>query len=303
MAADKQVAVLDIDPELDDLDSDTDLPDEIFDLEDDSPSTWKRVISQSNILISSSYELSLTEIRLLRLCMSSIDARKPFRHKRFLIRASDYAETFKVTADAAYLALNDAANTLFDREIRLGNSKNGRRIRWISEIKYHKGMGEVEIHFTDQVIPQITGLNKLYTQYRAGSIVDLTSVYSVRIYEWLCQFRSTGWMKIRISELRDRLNLVESYPKFNDLRRRVIDVAINEINKRTDLNVEVEFIKRGRSIEMIEFKFSTQPVQNILNLEPTAQELKAEIGIGDGHLAAPLPHHPACGSAPGGSKS
>ena len=28
-----------------------------------------------------------------------------------------------------------------------------------------------------------------------------------------------------------------------------------------------------------------------------------KIGIGDGHLAAPLPHHPACGSAPGGSRS
>ncbi|NBA98608.1 replication initiation protein [Pseudomonas sp. R5(2019)] len=274
MTADRQVAVQELDPELDDLVSDADLPDEIFDLEDDSPSAWKRVISQSNVLISSSYHLSLTEIRLLRLCMSSIDARKPFRHKRFLIRASDYAETFKVTPDAAYLALNDAANTLFEREIRLGNSKSGRRIRWISEIKYHKGMGEVEIHFTDQVIPQITGLNRLYTQYRTGSIVDLTSVYSVRIYEWLCQFRSTGWMKIRVTELRDRLNLLESYPKFNDLRRRVIDVAINEINKSTDLNVEVEFIKRGRSIEMIEFKFTTQPVQTILNLEPTAEELE-----------------------------
>lgn len=275
MTADRQVAAQEIDPELDFLVSDAELPDEIFDLEDDSPSAWKRVISQSNVLISSSYHLSLTEIRLLRLCMSSIDARKPLRHKRFLIRASDYAETFKVTPDAAYLALNDAANTLFDREIRLGNSKSGRRIRWISEIKYHKGMGEVEIHFTDQVIPQITGLNRLYTQYRAGSIVDLTSVYSVRIYEWLCQFRSTGWMKIRVTEFRDRLNLVDSYPKFDDLRRRVIDGSILEINKKTDLNVEVEFIKRGRSIEMIEFKFTPQPVQNILNLEPTAEELEA----------------------------
>ena len=27
------------------------------------------------------------------------------------------------------------------------------------------------------------------------------------------------------------------------------------------------------------------------------------IGIGDGHEAVPLPHHPACGSAPGGSGS
>ena len=27
-----------------------------------------------------------------------------------------------------------------------------------------------------------------------------------------------------------------------------------------------------------------------------------QIGIGGGHQAAPLPHHPACGSAPGGSR-
>jgi len=26
-------------------------------------------------------------------------------------------------------------------------------------------------------------------------------------------------------------------------------------------------------------------------------------GIGDAYKALPLPHHPACGSAPGGSKS
>ncbi|AYL16787.1 hypothetical protein D9N00_21470 [Pseudomonas syringae pv. actinidiae] len=30
--------------------------------------------------------------------------------------------------------------------------------------------------------------------------------------------------------------------------------------------------------------------------------LAPSIGIGGSHLAAPLPHHPACGSAPGGSR-
>lgn len=279
MTGESLIAVEDTDHDLEGLIYDTEIAGDFSDLGDDSPSTWKRVISQSNLLISSSYHLTLTELRLLRLCMSAIDARRPLRHRRFLIRASDYAETFKVTHDAAYLALKDAANTLFEREIRLGNSKNGRRIRWVSEVKYHQGMGEVEVHFTEQVLPQITGLNRLYTQYRTGSIVDLTSVYSVRIYEWLCQFRSTGWMKITVAELRDRLNLTDSYDKFNDLRRRVIDVAVKEINKSTDLNVEIFFIKRGRSIEMLEFRFSTQPVQNVLSLEPTAEELAEQEAV------------------------
>ena len=49
------------------------------DLGDDYPSTWNRVIGQSNALVTSSYHLSLSEIRLLRLCMSAIDSRRPLR--------------------------------------------------------------------------------------------------------------------------------------------------------------------------------------------------------------------------------
>lgn len=243
-------------------------------LDDDSPSSWNRIIGQSNALVTSSYHLTLSEMRLLRLCMSAIDSRRPLRPKIFVIRASDYAETFKISLDAAYLALRDASFTLFEREIRIGNIKSGRRIRWVTEVRYHQGMGEVEVHFTDQVMPQLTGLEKLYTAYRAGEIVDLNSVYSVRIYEWLCQFRSTGWMKISVSELRDRLNLTEAYSEFRDLRRRVIEHAVSEINRSTDLQVSVKYQKKGRSVDMISFTFSVKSqVQQPLILEPTLEEL------------------------------
>ena len=248
------------------------------DLGDDYPSTWNRVIGQSNALVTSSYHLSLSEIRLLRLCMSAIDSRSPLRPKVFVIRASDYAETFNVTLDAAYLALRDASNTLFDREIRIGTHKSGRRIRWVSEVKYHQGMGEVEVHFTDQVMPQLTALERQYTAYRAGEIVNLNSVYSVRIYEWLCQFRSTGWMKITVQELRDRLQLQETYSQFRDLRRRVIEHAVEEINRTADLDVKVTYQKKGRSVEMISFTFSVKPqVQQPLDLEPSLEDIHADL--------------------------
>jgi hypothetical protein len=40
---------------------------------------------------------------------------------------------------------------------------------------------------------------------------------------------------------------------------------------------------------------------NALNRSERA--CSAQIGIGVSLLAEPLPHHPACGSAPGGSRS
>jgi plasmid replication initiation protein len=247
-------------------------------LGDDNPSTWRRIIGQSNALVSSSYFLGLSELRLLRLCMSAIDSRKPLRPRVFTIRAIDYAEMYNVSIDAAYLALREASNTLFEREIRFGTTKTSRRIRWVSEIKYHQGMGEVELHFTDQVMPQLTALKGQYTAYRAGEIVNLGSVYSVRIYEWLCQFRSTGWMMITVQDFRDRLNLNDTYAMFKDLRRRVIEHAVQEINRSTDLMVEVSYKKKGRSVHMICFNFEVKDqVQHALQLDPSEEELAAEI--------------------------
>lgn len=137
-------------------------------------------------------------------------------------------------------------------------------------------------------MPQLTALERQYTAYRAGEIVNLNSVYSVRIYEWLCQFRSTGWMKITVQELRDRLQLQETYSQFRDLRRRVIEHAVEEINRTADLDVKVTYQKKGRSVEMISFTFSVKPqVQQPLDLEPSLEDLQADLPasqpVNEGH--------------------
>lgn len=50
------------------------------------------------------------------------------------------------------------------------------------------------------------------------------------------------------------------------------------------------------------FDRSVEQVNTSLNA--LLAKLEARIGIGgDGKSIAPLPHHPACGSAPGGSRS
>ena len=47
----------------------------------------------------------------------------------------------------------------------------------------------------------------------------------------MMQFKSTGYRKIRLDDLRNMLDLNDKYPLTADLKRRVIDTAIDELNE------------------------------------------------------------------------
>ena len=53
---------------------------------------------------------------------------------------------------------------------------------------------------------------------------------------------------ILLSKFRDRFRLESKYKSMVNFKRRVLDLAVNEINEKTDINVSYENVKHGRSI-------------------------------------------------------
>ena len=69
------------------------------------------------------------------------------------------------------------------------------------------------------------------------------------------QFISTGERYLSLEKLSELFELRGQYPRFYDLKKRVIEPAINEINENTTLNVEWEPIKKGRTVIGLFFVF------------------------------------------------
>ena len=69
------------------------------------------------------------------------------------------------------------------------------------------------------------------------------------------QFKETGFCKISIAELRDSLDLNNKYQLFADLKKWVIDTAIDEINEKSPHTVGYELIKKGRTYTHLELRF------------------------------------------------
>jgi plasmid replication initiation protein len=213
-------------------------------------------VTQSNKLVEASHTLTLNEKRLVLCAASLIDSRKPLPKDGYLtVRADTFAEVFGIDVKHAYEALDDAATRLFNRDIRrYVKGKLVERMRWVFHVKYREGQGCVELGFSPTVLPHLTMLNKEFTSYQLKQIGSLSSFYSVRIYELMSQFIKIKQRECTLVQLREMLDLGEKYPNVKDLRRWVIDPALAELNKNTDLTVSVEPRRQGRKI--IGFSFT-----------------------------------------------
>ena len=223
------------------------------------------LVVKDNALINASYNLELTEQRLIMLAI--INARESGQgitaDSKLEIHASDYAKLFNVSIDASYKALREAVNNLFNRQFSYTaeykrTGKTGVvRSRWVSRIFYVDDLALLEITFAPDVVPLVTRLEEHFTSYQAKQVAHLTSKYATRLYELLIAWREVGKVpQIEISEFRNRLGLLDDeYTAMHNFKKRVLEPSIQQINEHTDITVTYEQHKKGRVISGFSFRF------------------------------------------------
>ena len=234
------------------------------------------MVIKSNQLITASYYLSLSEIRLLDLALAELtDYEECEKHLTLMpdfveVTAEQYAETYNVSSDMAYKALREASEQLFKRYFSYQvqsetypNHKEIRKARWVQEIGYIKGEGVVTLSFTKGLIELAEKLKGSFSRYHLEQKAPLTSIYAHRLYEMMLQWRnSKNIPSISYFELRKRFDIPdEDYKRISNFKARVLDPAIKQINELTDIIVSYEQYKKGRKVEgfIFKFKFKKQP--------------------------------------------
>lgn len=221
------------------------------------------LVVKDNALINASYNLEVTEQRLILLAI--INARETgagiTADSKLEIHASDYSKQFNVTKEAAYKALKSAVNNLFERQFSFQEeTRKGIgtvRSRWVSRIKYIDDSAILEITFAPDVVPLITRLEQHFTSYQLKQVTQLTGKYAIRLYELLIAWREVGKVPtIELAEFRNKLGVEsDEYKAMNHFKSRVLEPSIKQINQHTDITVSYEQQKKGRTITGFSFRF------------------------------------------------
>lgn len=224
------------------------------------------LIVKTNRLNTAIQNLTLAEIRLVQLAI--IDSREKNEglsaDKPLTIKASRYAEAFGTTRQGAYDVLKKAEENLFERRFTFLDENDGYPVksRWISQAKYKQDKGAIEIIFTPAVVNEITrinGIEQFFTKYTLEQTSMLNSMYSVRLYELLIQWREAKKTPLfALKVFRGQLGVGDDeYQRMCDFKSGVLNKAVKEINKYTDIKVNYEQEKDGKSI--VGFKFKVLP--------------------------------------------
>src|SRR5665648_55936 len=92
-----------------------------------------------------------------------------------------------------------------------------------------------------------------FTTYSLTVAISLRTKYSQRFYEYCSQFKATGFLYISINDLRKKMMLGDSYPRYALLKSKIIDVAHKELKSTyesggCDLYFNYSEDKSGRTV-------------------------------------------------------
>ena len=226
--------------------------------------TKKELVVKSNRIVEASYRLSLNEQRIIlyAICRAREEQKGLFPDLPVTITAETFAKQFpSVEKGSVYGQLKDAMNSLYTRSVTIHDTDPAtgfprvKETRWISEKAYIDGAGHVQVVFTPKVIEHITRLESEFTSYALEKVGNMTSAYAIRIYEMLAQYREIGTRELNLKWLRDALQIEpHEYKLTADFKRKILDIAVTQINDHSDLKVSYSDKKTSRAITDFVFK-------------------------------------------------
>ncbi|MET3135434.1 plasmid replication initiation protein [Oxalobacteraceae bacterium GrIS 1.11] len=245
------------------------------------------LVVKSNRLIEASYRLGLTEQRIIlyAICRCREEGKGLFPNEPVVITAEAFLKQFpSIGKGHVYEQLKEAMDALYDRSVTLYETDADTglpqvsKTRWISKASYVDGAGRIKVVFTSDVIQYITRLEEEFTSYQLEKVGSMTSAHAVRIYELLAQHRGIGNRTINFAWLRETLQIApDEYKLTTNFIRKVIDVAVDQINKHSDLTVSYKPQKTGRAITDFVFKIRDKERKAKTSSTPSDQAAREKL--------------------------
>lgn len=235
-----------------------------------------RKVAEHNDLISSVAKMDKTPLKIFELAVSCIDTDNPPEDNTVYLSKRELFSFFDVSDSNKHSRFKEAIERMQKQaffQIK-EEKKKGFKFKSIVPIPYiewNDYNDNVRIEFSQHIMPYLIDLKTNFTQYAISDIMGLNQLYSIILYKWLCmsynqfehyqhkpnrtqkQLEEYKNPKIAVKDLRALTDTEDIYTRMFHFTEWVLDNPIKEINENTHFNVTYDKIKKGRSIDSIQF--------------------------------------------------
>lgn len=260
-----------------------------------------KVFKSNELVQKSRFDLSVTEQKTLAYICSMIRPRTTEEQ----ILKSDYVLEYEFNireyckvcgisyaSGRNYAMIKETLKSLSDRSFWV-EFPNGDDVlmRFISKVRSNKHSGKAFVRIDEDMVPYLFDLGQNFTAYQLRNILGMKSAYSIRIYELMKSYEFRSKIEIDLQELKRLLDVenVKSYAVYNDFRRKVLDIAVREINDLSDINISYEPVRKGKKFVAVLFRIKKKETNARIMAEfrtneiidPPKKSIPGQMNFGD----------------------
>ena len=105
--------------------------------------------------------------------------------------------------------LSRAVENLYERDVKI-TLPNGDilQTRFVQSIVWSPDNLQIQVKFADDIKPYLSELKSNFSSYKLKNIVQLKSIYAIRLYEWFISWSSQNqyYKELEIAELREKIS-------------------------------------------------------------------------------------------------
>lgn len=216
----------------------------------------KAIIVQSSELVEANYKLSIAEQRLILALASQIDTKKE-DFEIVKVTAKSLSEVCNFTSKNNYAQLQQTVKKILNRSIiiKRRNSNDWYGTHWVQSCEYRSVKNNdvdcsyVEVEFDKRLCPHLLQLSNRFLRTDLNRLVSFKHTYSTRFYmifRNLVNNLPKCTKKYSFKEIIKLLGLPKTYEQYTiNIKNKVIKIAVEEINKTTDIFVKYEYYTEG----------------------------------------------------------
>lgn len=248
------------------------------------------LVVHSNKLINGKYNLKAIDHKIM-LTLCSLISSKDDDFIEITLTVKEMADLFNIKHNdeyELYRILSKECKKLLGAIIEYDISTEKGKRQWIgktifSTMSYNEGQGTVKMKFNEDMRELLLDVKETYTKFRLGYVINFHNQHSFRLYELLKSYEKIGERTFLIEELRTYLNLEENqFERYTQLKNRMLLKCIEEINKHSDIKVElVKEQKENKKVIGLTFSITKNiyryPIDNLLEYERYQNKTKEDL--------------------------
>lgn len=232
----------------------------------------KEIIYKSNILVNGKYDISLVQARFIAYLSSFINAYDEDFYT-YEIVANDVLDFLGVERKNIKW-LVETLKRLQLTPILLKDDETGvAQTTFLSYFHFEKKTNKLYFRFDKSIKHCYVQLKNNFTSLRLGKYVEFTSVYTIKIYEWLeynislyDKYKNKMYsnVEIEVNDMKDRFAakyaykkgkflVPKSYEQYKAFKAKVIEPAKRELKEKCDIYFSYDEIKNGNKVEKLIF--------------------------------------------------